>query len=362
MSATATWARRHWPELAWGLFAAANFAVMFALLQYQTVPFHFVWVSLTLLYGFRVWRTGPTFAVLFFVCLVSAAALGQAVQRDASELDELTEIPLMSAMFLAMVWHAQRRQSALDAAARAAERERGFIRDASHQLKTPIAVSRGLAELIRQGRSPADERYDLEELVDELDRLGNIAEQLVLLQVAEQPGSLVRAPVDVEDLIVSAVRRWSRGAERRWQVDVGVDGYIDGDRDRLDSALDAVMENAVQATDETDAVSVTAAPEVGGVLITVSDTGVGIPPELLPRVFDRFSRGRAPRKRGTGLGLPIVRAIIDAHGGTVTARSGPGAGTRIAIHLPGPLTSGPVTAQAHTFAGVTANVTVHDAG
>jgi two-component system OmpR family sensor kinase len=336
MSAIASWTRSHKPEVAWGIFALANFVALWWLLDYETVPFHFVWVSLTLLYGARVWGMTVTLIVLTCVCVASALTLGYAVTRHSVSVDELTEIPLMTAMFMVMVMYARRREAALAEARQAAERERDFIRDASHQLKTPIAVARGLADLLRQSEPSAERRVDITDLVEELDRLGNIAEDLVLLEVAEQPDSLVHAPVDVEDLVVSAVRRWSRGVRRRWRVDVQLEGVIDGDRQRLDSALDAVLENAMQATDESDTLSVTAVARGGEAIVGVTDTGVGIPPDLLPRVFERFSHGRGiPGKHGTGLGLPIAKAIVEAHGGSVAACSVLGEGTTITIHLPG---------------------------
>src|ERR1700750_3272396 len=119
MSATASWARSHKLELAWGLFALANFAVLVWLFNYQTVPFHFVWVSLTLLYGARVWGPAATLLVLAFVCVASTLTLGYAVYNGGTTIDELTEIPLMSAMFLAIGWAARRRQAALAEARRA---------------------------------------------------------------------------------------------------------------------------------------------------------------------------------------------------------------------------------------------------
>ena len=97
--------------------------------------------------------------------------------------------------------------------------------------------------------------------------------------------------VDVEDLVVSALRRWSRGSRRNWRVDVELEGTVAGDRERLDAALDAILENAVQATAVRDVVAVRAFAVGTDVIVEVTDSGVGIPAELLPRVFDRFSRG-----------------------------------------------------------------------
>jgi two-component system, OmpR family, sensor kinase len=339
MSAIASWARSHKPEIAWAVFSAVNFAVLVELVQYETVPFHFVWVSLTLLYGYRVWGPGATFAVLAAVCLLSTLTMGYVVTHGPQGIDELTEVPLMSAMFVAMVWHARRRQSALDELNRASDREREFVRDASHQLKTPIAIARGLAELIRDdsGWDSPHRRSDVADLVEELDRLGELAEDLLLLATAERPGTLVLGPVDVEDLVVSAARRWSRTAERAWSVEVAVEGVVHADRARLDGALDAVIENALQATEPSDVISLGVRAVDMDAVVEVRDTGRGIPLAVLPRVFDRFASvgPEGEHRRGTGLGLPIARAIAQAHGGSLSIRSLVGRGTVATFRLPG---------------------------
>lgn len=337
MSATASWVHRYWPEVLWAEFAAANFAVLVLIDHWETVPFHFVWVSLTIVYGFRVWRLGPTLLTLAAVCILCTLTYGWLVLNGPQGPDELTEIPLMAAMFLAMVWHARRRQAALHEVRRAAERERQFVRDASHQLKTPVAVARGVAELVRQGDGAASFDDDMADLVEELDRLAAMADNLLLLAAAEQPQGLERAPVEVEDLLVDAVRRWSHAASRTWQVDVMYEGILQGDRQRLDAAFDAILENAVQATSPGDVIAVLARADGDTAVIEVADSGVGIPKDALPRVFDRFwSTHYGPdQRRGTGLGLAIVRAIVEAHGGSAAVRSAGARGTVVVVRLPG---------------------------
>ena len=146
--------------------------------EWETVPFHYVWVSLTLVYGFRVWRIRTTLLTLGAVCVASMLTYGWVVIHGPQGVDELTEIPLMAAMFLAMVWHARRRQFALEEVRRASDREHDFVRDASHQLKTPIAVARGTADLIRRSGGEHFEQ-DMADLVEEIDRIGRIAEGLL---------------------------------------------------------------------------------------------------------------------------------------------------------------------------------------
>src|SRR2546423_3751713 len=100
-------------DLLWVAFAAANVVAMVRWASWETIPFHFIWVSLTLLYGFRVWRPVPTAVVLTGVCASTALVIMLDIRRGTQLAGELTEVPLMSAMFLAMVWHARRRQQAV---------------------------------------------------------------------------------------------------------------------------------------------------------------------------------------------------------------------------------------------------------
>src|SRR5437879_1815877 len=107
--------------VAWAAFAVANAAAMILWESWETIPFHFIWVSLTLLYGFRVWPLLPTFAVLAAVCAVTGTLITYDIHNGTQTIGELTEVPLMTAMFLAMVWHGNRRQAAVRRAAAIAE-------------------------------------------------------------------------------------------------------------------------------------------------------------------------------------------------------------------------------------------------
>ena len=320
--------RRYWPELLWVAFAAANLAVMMALDEWQTVPFHLVWVSLTILYGFRVWPLAPMSVVLVIVGLTTGALLW-----SGSGIDEMSEVPLMSAMFLAMVWHARRREAALSAANAAAERERDFIRDASHLLRTPITVARGHAELAAASADGQDAQ-DLGVVVDELGRLSRISNRLLLLASAEHPGFQRTQRVVLAELVDSTVRRWRVASDRDLRADVQAGGTVDVDEERLVAALDALVENAVKATAPGDRIVVRTRAEDGTAVLEVADTGTGIPADAVDHVFDRFVRQPHP-SGGTGLGLPIVKAIVEAHGGTASVISTPGEGTTVCLRLPG---------------------------
>jgi signal transduction histidine kinase len=345
MSVIGSTLRRRWVEIVWAAFAAANVTAILALTDWETIPFHFVWVSLTLVYGFRLWRPRTTMIVLLVVVAVTGAALAFAVSRGGEGPDELTEVPLMAAMFLAMVWHAHRRQLAMEETRRLAENEhrllegqREFVRDASHELRTPITVARGHAELIRDAALDQQVTKDADVVLDELGRLSRLAERLLILTAAEHPDFLSTADVEVEPLVVGLMQRWGPTAERGWRVDVSADGTISVDRERLETALDAVLENAVKATTTGGTIHVICRAADDRITIEIADDGPGIDPEDLPRIFDRFSRLEPHRARGdggTGLGLSIAKAIVEAHGGSIRVEATDRRGATFRVTLPG---------------------------
>jgi len=332
MSVTASTLRKYSVELCWAAFAAINFAAMPFTGEWETVPFHFVWVSLTLVYGFRVWRPWPTTGALSGVMLISGVALVAMSTQGQVSPAELTEVPLMSAMFVAMVWHARRRQAALEELRRATERERDFVRDASHELRTPITIARGHAELIRGGATGGQTLADAEIVLDELSRLERVAERLLLLATVEHPNFLHPSLIDVDALVVETERRWRASADRDWRVDAGARGLVPADGERVSYALDALIENAVKFTTDGGTIAIRAWHAGDAAVIEIRDDGPGIAPEQRERVFERFARGHG--RRGTGLGLPIAKAIAEAHGGSITLGDAPGPGTCLRLTLP----------------------------
>lgn len=345
MSGIGSTLRKYWLEIAWGVFGAINVVVIFAISNWETVPFHFIWVTLTLLYGFRVWRRTTTALVLGAVIVTTGAALIWVVEKGQKGWDEVTEVPLMAAMFVVMAWHAERRQRAVEEAERAAEterrvldRQREFVRDASHELRTPITVARGHTELIKASVDAGGQTArDIDVILDELARLSKLSDRLLTLAGADHPGFLLFRDVPVEPLVSDTARRWGPAGAREWLTVVDAPGSVTADRERVEAALDALIENAVNATQAGDRITLGATVEGSGLILEVSDDGRGIEAEDLPHVFERFSRQEPDRGRksgGTGLGLAIVKAIVDAHGGTVEVRSQPGRGTLFRIRLP----------------------------
>jgi len=262
-----------------------------------------------------------------------------AVAVDFEWAEELV-IPLVLAIFVGMVWHSRRRRTALaevqglaEMRASLLDRQAHFLHDASHELRTPMTIARGHLELLRREQPEAPE---LEVALDELGRMERIVERLLLLAKSEHQGTAFEE-IDLEAFLADLFIRWSEVAPRSWRLDVDLAGRLLADPEGLRNALDALLENAVKYTDPGDTIELSAhADGTGGVVIEVSDSGSGVPPEALPRIFDRWARADGARTRergGAGLGLAIVAAVARSHGGRCSVRPRP-RGTAFRLHLP----------------------------
>jgi len=225
--------------------------------------------------------------------------------------------------------------------------QRRFLQDASHQLRTPITIALGHAELLARALVDRQEGHDIQVVLGELNRLRRIAERLLVIAAAEGPEFLRLEPVALDSFTMEILRRWRPTANRRWQVGRLDKATVQADRERLSLAVDALLENAVRHTADDDVIKLSVvAPGPAGsgpagsrVRMVVADAGQGIPPELLRHIFDRFRSGDSGHPRGTGLGLALVRAVARAHGGDVEVHSTPGYGSEFELLLPAP--SGP---------------------
>jgi signal transduction histidine kinase len=335
------WLRPRTVEVGWSLFAVANLVAMVRWESWETIPFHFIWVSLTLVYGFRVWRLPHMLSTLGAVCLTTGVLILVDVQNGAQVWGELFEVPLMSAMFLAMVWHARRRQQALGAAQRLAdeqasllERQERFVHDASHELRTPVTIARGHLEVFQRGGGAAPE---IDVALDELTRIEHILGRLLLLAKAQQPDFVTWSTLDVEPFLEDVFLRWSSAAQRPWRLGRLPEGTLHADPEALRTGLDALLENAVKYTDVSDAIELSAFARGNELSIVVADEGCGIPQEAVDQIFERFARADPARTRaqgGVGLGLAIVDAIAKAHGGRCTVEASE-RGSKFVLHLPG---------------------------
>jgi len=345
-----TWGRSSWVDIAWVAFVALNLLAMRLLPAWQTVPFLAIWVSLTVIYGFRLWRIQPTILTLAAVSIATGGIIGVQVLKGQQDADYLAEVPLIALMFLVMVWHGRRRLAATAERLAAMEevqrvsqenlrllkQQRRFLQDASHELGTPITVALGHAELIERAVTNPVVAEDARVVTDELMRLRRLSTRLLLLASAEGPDFLHLTPVPVESVVVDALDRWGH-TPRHWRLGPVADTTVLGDRDRLAVALDALLENAVAHTTPGDRIEVSARVEEASVVLAVADSGCGIQDADLERIFQRFARAEPHRSRpsgGLGLGLAIVQAIADAHGGSVSVQSTFGHGSEFEIHLP----------------------------
>ena len=343
------------PDIAWAVFAGLNLAAMRLFPAWQTVPFLAIWVSLTVIYGFRLWRMQPTMLTVAAVTVATGGIIGVQVIKGQQDADYLAEVPLIALMFLVMVLHGRRRLAATQERLtameqvqrisqenlRLLEQQRQFLVDASHELGTPITVALGHAELIEQAvtdQSVADQGVaaDARVVTGELARLRQLANRLLLLASADSPDFLAMAPVPADSLVLDALTRWGH-TPRRWRLGDVAEATVMGDKERLAVALDALLENAIAHTAVEDRIELSVRIDAGSVVFAVADSGCGIPAGDLDRIFARFARAEPYRSReagGFGLGLPIVRAIAEAHQGSVRVRSTVGVGSTFEMLVP----------------------------
>jgi signal transduction histidine kinase len=344
------WVRSSWVDIVWAVFVGVNLLGMREMGAWSTIPFLVIWVSLTLVYGFRMWRLQPAILTVGVVTLATGGIIVGQVVDGQQEADYLVEVPLVALMFLAMVWHGRRRQAALleRLAAmgevqrvsrenlRLLEQQQLFLVDASHELGTPITIALGHAELIERSVTDTMVAEDARVIIGELARLRRLSSRMLLLAAAGSPGFLNVAPVGVDSIVIEALGRWGYTA-RRWRLGEVAEVTIPGDTDRLAAALDALLENAIAHTDKDDLIEVSARVEDGHVVLAVADSGCGIPEADLERIFGRFSRATPYRSReagGFGLGLPTVAAIAEAHHGSVRVNSTVGKGSTFELLIP----------------------------
>jgi two-component system, OmpR family, sensor kinase len=338
MSDTASSPVNRWLFPGWVIFAAVNTALMFAVPGKETIPFHFIYISMAVVYGFQPWPLPKTYAVLGLVALTTGGALVWHVNNQVIGWEETAEIPLMAVLFLVMVWHVRRRLAATREARRYADSEhemremqRRFVRFASHELRTPVTVGRGFAELIRDAQPGTQAAQDAMVVLEEFDNLERIAARLLTLARMDEPSTVMPSVVSLSAQLERIVTRWRAAADRDWRLRP-TSAIVVADRYRLETALDSLVENAVRYTEEGGRIELGAYPDEESVVIEVRDDGPGIPDEELAYIFESFRSGSS--RGGTGMGLAIVKAIVEAHGGGVSAENLPGGGASFRLRLP----------------------------
>jgi signal transduction histidine kinase len=323
----------------WIVFATVNVWLMWALPGSETIPFHFVWISIALVFGLNTWPLRTMIVMLVVVTVTTGTVMVHHAVIGATNVEETAEIPLMAAVFLVMVWHVRRRQAAVAGLARVAELElqraksqQVFVRMVTHELRTPITVARGYVELMRKENADQAIDEDCAIVLAELSKLDTLSARVATLTQLDGPQPVEE--IDLDAFLERLVHRWSPVAVRNWLVCSDI-GTVQANEERLQAALDSLIDNAVKFTDEHDTIEVRGRREADQVVITVRDTGGGIASEDLPHVFDQFWSGtRDGVRSGTGLGLAITKAAVQARGGTVTVNSTPENGTTFTVAVP----------------------------
>jgi two-component system, OmpR family, sensor kinase len=259
------------------------------------------------------------------------------VRVPEPDTDPRTEVGQVGAALNRMLGHVG---DALAARQASETRVRQFVADASHELRTPLAVIRGYAELTRRGRDavPPDVAQAIHRIESESARMTTLVDDLLLLARLDAGRPLDAGPVDLSRLVVAAVGDAHAAArEHHWRLDTPeAPVTLLGDAARLHQVLANLLGNARAHTPPGTTVTIGLATVDGHVRLTVADDGPGIPPAVLPEVFERFARADGARSRAagsTGLGLAIVAAVVAAHRGRVDVTSRPGR-TVFTVELP----------------------------
>jgi two-component system OmpR family sensor kinase len=246
--------------------------------------------------------------------------------------DPRSEVGRVAGAFDRMLGHVE---DALTKRHASEERLRTFAADASHELRTPVASVRGHAELalLHPGPVPPKVTRALERIAAESARMGEMVDDLLLLARLDAGRPLERLPVDLTHLVLDAVTdARAAGPGHRWVLELPEEPVIvTGDAHRLQQVSANLLANARVHTPAGTRVTVSLERAGEEAVLKVHDDGPGVPEEVRPGVFERFTRADRRRADGTGggagLGLSIVAAVVEAHDGTVTLESGPGATT-----------------------------------
>jgi signal transduction histidine kinase len=324
--------RRHLPELALALFCLLNLAWVALWQGVEAFPVHFIFISVSVVFGLRMWTLRNSALALVAVSAPTFLLMVRATEVGTESRTELVEVPLMALLFVVMVWHVHKRQLAV-------EHERALFANASHELMTPLTIAWGELELLgRHGVAPTVEEFQETRRVvlEELHRGQVLAAGLLTLSRLDTSSSAQRWVTSSDYLLDAAVRRWTPVTRRPLVIARRAGGTISCVRPDIGLLLDNLIENALRHTPEGSKVTLAALARGNRLVLEVTDEGDGIPDDALPYVFDRFYRARsADGTRGSGLGLAIVKAIAETHGGTVGVESELGVGTTFRVELPG---------------------------
>jgi signal transduction histidine kinase len=217
--------------------------------------------------------------------------------------------------------------------------QRDFVSDASHELRSPLTVLRGrIEQLTDHAGDRAAVSAEADELMKEVRRMERLTDDMLTLAKAERGGLLQPRRVPIDDFVQDLRRDLPLLGSRHYSVESSIHGDLQADPDRLAQVLRNLVANAVRHTGADGHIDISIGSENGSAQFAVSDDGTGIEPDQLGRIFDRFHRtdeGRSRAEGGSGLGLAIARAIVEAHGGAISAESPTGQGATVRFSIPG---------------------------
>jgi two-component system, OmpR family, sensor kinase len=217
----------------------------------------------------------------------------------------------------------------------ALSRQREFVADASHELRTPLTAVLANLEILEEDLA-GDQRETAAAALRSTRRMRRLVADLLLLARADAGREAPHAPVDLSSIVIEAAAELEPVAgDHRLIVEAPAGAIVDGARDELHRLALNLMDNALKHTGPGTAIHASVESEDETVVLVVEDEGPGVPPDIAPRIFDRFVRGASDRGGSSGLGLSIVRAVAQTHGGDVTLADGePGNGARFVVTLP----------------------------
>lgn len=282
------------------------------------------------LVGMAALLIGSLLAFLVARRIIKPVQAVQATARTISESDLSRRIEVTGNDEIAHL--SETFNELLDRLEQAFAAQRAFVDDAGHELRTPITIIRGQLEVLSE--DPEEQRKAIVLVTGELDRMSRMVNDLLLLAKAQQPEFLEFDLVDVASLTRAVHEKTTALGERSWSLERVAEGTLVGDRQRLEQALIQLVQNAVDHTETAAEIALGSRIAGGLARFWVRDTGRGIPIELRERIFERFSRTGARRSEGAGLGLSIVRAIADGHGGRVWVESEVGRGSTFTLEVP----------------------------
>jgi two-component system, OmpR family, sensor kinase len=296
-------------------------------------------IALLLVAGFALWLVRLGLRPLEGIGATAGAIAAGDLSRRVEPATERTEVGRLGLALNAMLAQIE---AAFEERRASEDRLRRFVADASHELRTPLTSIRGYAELFRRGADsrPEDLAKSMQRIEGEAARMGVLVEDLLLLARLDQGRPLEREQVDLARIVEEAVDS-ARAVEPDRPIDLELHGLtsVIGDEGRLRQAVDNLLDNARVHTPASSRVRMRLGSDAdaSSVLLSVADEGPGLTSDVATRAFERFYRGDPSRSRsmgGAGLGLSIVAAIVEAHGGTVTVRSEEGAGATFEVRLP----------------------------